>query len=179
MPDHLSQALRGLLGNTALEDLPDEARALALDLMQRALDDGFESLEDLGGVADRAGGPPSAQAPRPWINLIPAPPGTPPGCAPIVLAIARQPLAGESAANAAQNARFSLAMILRWLREHLIHCGCGPRAIFNRTALVLTDHWDRRRAYESRLDLEEHTNTARLRYAMLHWDGRRWRRQWL
>jgi hypothetical protein len=68
-------------------------------------------------------------------------------------------------------------MVLRLLRQHLIHCGTGPAALFNRTAILVTDHWDRRLIYESGYDLHAHAQTGGLRTALLQWDGKNWYRQ--
>ena len=102
------------------------------------------------------------------INIIPPPRGVPGFCSPLVLAIAR----GSRAPR-------GLAMVMRLLRQHLIQCGTGPSALFNRTAILVTDHWDRRVIYETCHDLEAHGLASGLRTAMLCWDGRRWSRRYV
>ena len=99
------------------------------------------------------------------MNVIPSPRGMPAFCCRTVLAVAHgsKPPGG-------------LAMVLRLLREHLIHCGSGPKALHRRTAILMTDTWIDRTAYESSRDLQAHVHAAGLRLFILHWDGRSWRR---
>ena len=70
-----------------------------------------------------------------------------------------------------------LAMTLRLLREHLIRCGCGPKGLHSRSAIVVTDAWSSRAAYESSRDLAAHQDMTGLNVVVMHWDGMRWRRR--
>ena len=178
----LSDELYDLLGQDDLSDLPEEVRLHALDIMRRVKESGFDVLENLAAPPrlSRTSQPGSSSAANGiWANIIPGSSSEPSTCAPLVIAIAHKPTTRESNAAPAGRPRLGIPAVTRMLREHLIHCGCGPSAIFGRTALVFTDHWDRRRAQESRLDFAEHGRTGGLRYAFLLWDGTLWHREYL
>jgi hypothetical protein len=177
------------------DDLPDDAKQIILNIGRAVREGGYEVLREPREVLSRPLAPDGlwgdedhnfwrdknsasvhssrgtlrparVSGPSSAINIIPPPRGVPGFCCPIVAAIAygRRPPGG-------------LAMVLRLLRQHLIHCGTGHAALFNRTAILVTNHWDRRLVYESEFDLRSHAQAGGLRTAILHWDGRRWWRQ--
>jgi hypothetical protein len=155
-------------GFEALDD-PKVLDALARAASEEGDDGGQRGLPGIGGAGNAA---------SPVINIIPPPPSLTGACAPVVLVIARKPgPGGVSARPHGMHGRIppiNLAAALRLLRENLIGCGCGPQGMTQRVALILSDHWDRRTAYESRCDVAAHGQVAGLRHAALHWDGQRW-----
>ena len=183
MSSRLDQELQDLLGDP-LADLPPEARKLAADLMSRVrelkprslsevMDQVLQSVHSVGHTGSRG-----AVNPGSSINIIPPPPGTPGFCAPLVLTIATRP-PGGTGSRVAYSPHLRMGMALRLLREHLVHCGTGPKGIWGRTSIFITDHWVRQSAYESRRDIEEHAKTGGLSHVFLLWEGQRWSRKFL
>lgn len=198
MHDTLQNDISILVANDDLTDLSNEVRVLVRDLMTQVAKHGYDSLNDLGGLPRRerdedgsrnrpstqpstqpsGNGGRSSSGPAPWINIIPAHPDQEALCAKLVLAIAHRSAKGRRGRSHMGRPRVGLDMALRLLRENLVVCGSGPHGLYGRTAIVLSDYWDPRRAYESRLDVNGHAAVGHLQSVFLYWDGFRWHRQY-